>query len=181
MVVNGADETQALVRGDSTLLDKGVTAIGGDPLIVNAVNDAGQAFVTLAAGLKVGKAGGAPEAAVEAAVAAENEVGAAWPLNRGFVAGEGARASVLTGQVLDRYGGPGGSFLSPAGTPAAARSLSPGVELRPLNSYQVIKPFEASGGRVAPAFGQPGLGLQFDLGQTTVQDLINSGHLRPMP
>ena len=73
MVVNGADEAQALVRGDSTFLDKGVTAIGGDPLIVNAVNDAGQAFVTLAAGLKVGKAGGAPEAAVDPTVAAAAE------------------------------------------------------------------------------------------------------------
>jgi hypothetical protein len=114
-------------------------------------------------------------------LAAEAEAGVAWPLNRGFVAGEAGQASVLPGQVLDRYGGTGGSFLSPAGTPAAARSLAPGVELRPLNSYQVMKPFEAGAGRAAPAFGQPGLGLQFYTGQTTVQDLINSGHLQPIP
>jgi hypothetical protein len=65
--------------------------------------------------------------------AAKTEAGVGWPLNRGFVAGEGGQATILPGQVLDRYGGTGGSFLSPAGTPAAARSLAPGVELRPLN------------------------------------------------
>ena len=102
------------------------------------------------------------------------------PAARGFVAGEGGQASVLPGQVLDRYGDASGSFLSPAGTPAAARSLPPGALARPLNSYQVLQPFEAGAGRAAPWFGQPGGGLQFDLGTKTVQDLINSGHLAPV-
>ena len=115
-------------------------------------------------------------------LAAETGAGVAWPLNRGFVAGEGGQASVLPGQVLDRYGGTGGSFLSPAGTPAAARSLAPGSEALQLNSYQVMKPFKAGAGRAAPWFGQPGGGLQFYTGRgTTVQDLINSGHLQSIP
>lgn len=104
-----------------------------------------------------------------------------WPPNRGFVAGEGGRASVLPGQTLDRFGGPGGSFLSPAGTPASARSLAPGGELRQLHSYEVLRPFEAGAGRASPWFNQPGGGLQFDLGTQTVQDLVNAGILRPIP
>lgn len=120
-------------------------------------------------------------AAEERMVVAETAPEVLWPANRGFMAGEGGQASVLPGQVLDRYGGTGGNFLAPAGTPAAARSLAPGVELRPLTSYEVLQPFEAGAGRAAPWFGQPGLGLQFDLGTRTVQDLINAGALRPIP
>lgn len=103
-----------------------------------------------------------------------------WPENRGFVAGEGGRASVLPGQTLDRFGGNNGSFLSPAGTPASARSLAPGTDLKPLNSFEVLKPFEVDAGRAAPWFNQPGGGLQFDLGTRTVQDLIDAQILRPL-
>jgi hypothetical protein len=101
-----------------------------------------------------------------------------WPVNRGFVFGEGGRASVLAGQTLDRFGGTGGRFLAPGGTPVPMRSLAPGIELKPLNSFEVLKPFEADAGSVAPWFGQPGGGLQFDLGKKTVQDLIETGFLR---
>jgi hypothetical protein len=159
-VGNLVNASSAAWRGDVAATDRYANALGGEGLAT-----------LLTAGM----------VKMIPVPTAETEAGVAWPLNRGFVAGEGGQASVLPGQVLDRYGGTGGSFLSPAGTPAAARSLAPGVELRPLNSYQVVKPFEAGAGRAAPAFGQPGLGLQFDLGQTTVQDLINSGHLQPMP
>ena len=103
-----------------------------------------------------------------------------YPPNRGFIPGEGNPSSVLPGTVVDRYGGAGGSFLSPQGTPAAARSLAPGVETRPLNAYEVVRPFEVDAGRAAPWFGQPGQGMQYDLGTRTVQDLLNSGHLRPL-
>ena len=69
-----------------------------------------------------------------------DDVSVKWPKNRGFVAGEGGRASVLPGQTLDRFGGNHGSFMSPSGTPASARSLTPGTELKPLNSFEVLKP-----------------------------------------
>lgn len=46
---------------------------------------------------------------------------------------------------------------------------------RPLNSYQVIRPIEVSAGRAAPWYGQPGQGIQYDLGTQTVQDMLNSG------
>ena len=109
-----------------------------------------------------------------------DDVSVKWPKNRGFVAGEGGRASVLPGQTLDRFGGNHGSFMSPSGTPASARSLTPGTELKPLNSFEVLKPFEVDAGRAAPWFKQPGGGLQFDLGTRTVQDLIDAQILRPL-
>ena len=87
-----------------------------------------------------------------------DDVSVKWPKNRGFVAGEGGRASVLPGQTLDRFGGNHGSFMSPSGTPASARSLTPGTELKPLNSFEVLKPFEVDAGRAAPWFKQPGGG-----------------------
>jgi RHS repeat-associated protein len=107
------------------------------------------------------------------------ETATVYPPNRGFI-GTPGRASAVPGAQLDRYGGPGGSFLSPAGTPVGARSLAPGAELRPLSTYEVIKPFEMDAGTVAPWFKQSGGGIQYDLGTTTVQDLINGGYLRPV-
>jgi hypothetical protein len=46
--------------------------------------------------------------------------------------------------------------------------------------YEVAKPFEVEGGVAQPAFGQRGFGWQYFLGNRTVQDLIDSGHLRPV-
>jgi RHS repeat-associated protein len=104
-----------------------------------------------------------------------------WPPNRGFVDGEGGPATMLPGHLVDRYGGPDGTFLAPAGTPPEMRSLAPGSELRPINTFQVVVPFEVSAGNAAPFFGQPGRGLQFDTAPSTVRDLVNSGALQPVP
>lgn len=103
-----------------------------------------------------------------------------YPPNQGF-AGASGEASLVPGTIVDRYGGTGGSFLSPQGTPPWARSLPFGAETRPLNSYQVMQPINVNADTAAPWFNQPGGGLQFDLGTRTVQDLINSGHLKPLP
>jgi len=62
MAANGLDEAQSLIRNDSTLLDKAVTRIGDDPLIVNVVNDAGQIAVGVTAGLKATEPSQAPVA-----------------------------------------------------------------------------------------------------------------------
>lgn len=142
-----------------------------------------QAAAMQAAEMQQGSASHSYEVASIYSLAAESRLAGAgeivWPPNRGFVAGEGGQATVLPGQTLDRFGGTGGSFLAPEGTPIPARSLAPGTELRPPNSYEVLQPFEAGAGRAAPWFGQPGGGLQFDLGKMTVQDLIDAGVLRP--
>ncbi|MGQ0584372.1 MAG: TNT domain-containing protein [Reyranella sp.] len=104
-----------------------------------------------------------------------------WPDNNGF-AGEPKKVTLTPGTVVDRYGGPGGSYLSPKDTPPEARSMRPGTGTRPLNVYEVVKPFEVDAGPAAPHFNQPGGGTQYYLGtQKSVQDLIDSGHLRKLP
>lgn len=102
-----------------------------------------------------------------------------YPPNQGFV-GASARASLVPGTVVDRYGGTDGFFLSPQGVAPWARALSYGAESRPLNAFTVLKPIEVDAGRAASWFNQPGGGMQYDLGTSTVQDLINSGHLGPL-
>jgi len=74
------------------------------------------------------------------------------------------------GQYVDRYGAEKrGTFLAPEGLSFAARSLPPsslnGDPAWSCNyhSYQVIKPFAVNAGPIAPGFGQPGGGLQFQL------------------
>ncbi|SRR5213594_3772292 len=103
-----------------------------------------------------------------------------YPPNSGF-AGASGEATLVPGTIVDRYGGTGGRYLSPQGTPPWARSLQFGAETRSLNAYEVVRPIDVNAGTVAPWFNQPGGGVQFKLGTgTTVQDLINSGHLRPL-
>jgi hypothetical protein len=41
------------------------------------------------------------------------------------------------------------------------RALPPNTNTNILNLYTVIKPFEVQVGTIAPAFGQPGLGIQY--------------------
>jgi hypothetical protein len=42
--------------------------------------------------------------------------------------------------------------------------------------YEVVKPVNAQAGPAAPAFGEPGLGLQFKFDQS-IQKLIDQGYL----
>ena len=66
------------------------------------------------------------------------------------------------------------------GVSAAARSLPSGGALQ-LNTYQVVKPFEVYGGPAAAAFGQPGGGMQYDLGKgRSVQSYIDDGSLKQL-
>jgi hypothetical protein len=95
--------------------------------------------------------------------------------NYGF-AGEPAPATLVPGTLVDRFGYPGGTFISPEGTPFIQRSLAPGTQYSPYNVYQVLKPIDVNTGQIAPAFGMPGNGMQFQL-PSSVQSLIDSGHL----
>jgi hypothetical protein len=85
---------------------------------------------------------------------------------------------LATGTRIDRFGGEGGTFVSPEGTPEAMRALPPGATARPYNVYEVVTPFEVQAGTVAPAFGQLGLGLQYEL-PDSVANLIEGGFLKP--
>jgi len=101
-----------------------------------------------------------------------------YPPNRGFD-GRPVKTTLEPGTIVDRYGGTGGSFASPRGTPPWARSLPYGAENRPLNTYEVVKPLEVDAGRAVPWFGQPGGGIQYDFGRS-IQELIDSGYLKPL-
>jgi hypothetical protein len=78
---------------------------------------------------------------------------------------------------VDRYGYEGGTFVSPEGTPYENRSLAPGTETKPYNVYEVVQPVEVQGGEVAPWFGQPGGGIQYEFSDS-IENLVNAGVLR---
>ena len=102
--------------------------------------------------------------------------------------------TIRPGQEVDRFGSEYGSFLAPLDTPYADRALPPQSldDFDPAYTcnyhlYRVLKPFEAEAGPIAPGFGQPGLGLQYQLvssllpgapATATVMWLISNGYLQ---
>jgi len=105
----------------------------------------------------------------------EDEGITVFPPNRGF-ADTPERMTLQPGTIIDRYGSPDGRFVSPQGVPAVARSLPSGAANSPVNTYQVLKPFDVYGGPAAPAFNQPGGGMQYEL-NSSVQELVEQGYL----
>ena len=85
-----------------------------------------------------------------------------YPPNNG-AQGDWCATHLYEGDQVDRYGFPGGSFVSPAGTPYGERALPPDTAGKPYNLYTVVKPFPVAVSRVAPAFGEPGGGVQYKL------------------
>ncbi|MGE7437705.1 TNT domain-containing protein [Kitasatospora sp. NPDC001175] len=81
---------------------------------------------------------------------------------------------LLPGQDIDRYGSEHGGFLAPEGLPYASRSIPPqsldGSPAAACNyhDYRVLKPFAVHAGPIAPWFGQPGYGLQYQLNAALV-------------
>lgn len=102
-------------------------------------------------------------------------------------------SSLHPGQDIDRYGSVYGSFLAPAGTPYADRSIPPAsLESTPAAScnyhdYEILKRFDVDAGPIAGWFDQPGGGLQYQLdgrlipgapAQLNVQWLLQNGYLQ---
>ena len=103
-----------------------------------------------------------------------------FPTNNGFL-GATEKQFLMPGQTIDRFGGSGYSrFFSPAGTSEAARTLPAGSAGQQLRSFEVMKPFSADVGTVAPAFGQPGLGQQF-VTPVRLETLLKRGIVRESP
>ena len=96
-----------------------------------------------------------------------------WPPNNG-ADGPIVTEYLYAGTRIDRYGGPTGKFVSPEGTPYPGRSLRPGTYRETYHAYEVIKPIPVQMSRVAPWFGEPGGGIQFQL-PTRVQTLLDNG------
>ncbi|XVQ81863.1 TNT domain-containing protein [Microbispora siamensis] len=78
-------------------------------------------------------------------------------------------AKLPLGYKVDRFGGEGGAFLAPFGTPFPKRSLRPNnlnnvpgdAHLCNYHAYRVIRPFLVDAGPAASAFQMPGQGEQF--------------------
>jgi Tuberculosis necrotizing toxin len=121
-----------------------------------------------------------------------------YPPDNGYITGPGGspeetQGSLYAGQDIDRYGSVYGSFLAPAGLPYSARSIPPqnldGTPAARCNyhEYQVLKSFSVDEGPIAPWFGQPGGGEQFQLDGSlvggappalNVQWLLSNGYLQ---
>jgi len=99
-----------------------------------------------------------------------------YPPNRGFL-GEPVDTTLEPGTRVDRYGGPGGTFASPEGTPFEARSLRSTAINSPYNVYEVVNPVTVQGGITAPAFGYGCGGIQYEFG-SSFQDLIEQGIIK---
>ncbi|MGP3227879.1 glycohydrolase toxin TNT-related protein, partial [Serratia nevei] len=103
-----------------------------------------------------------------------------WPAKLGF-AEEPVQATLPVGTRLDRYGKTNGSFLSPQGTPQEQRALAPGSLAEQYHQYEVIKPLPVIQGKIAPAFGEPGGGIQIlpDMKERVdVQWLLDNKYIR---
>jgi len=102
------------------------------------------------------------------------------PNTDGFLNGVSEESSLKVGTVIDRYGYPGGAYLSPADTSYKARALNPGKNYTsPYFTYVVLKSLEVKSGEIAPWFGVEGMGTQYYLGKdTSVQDLIDGAYLK---
>jgi Tuberculosis necrotizing toxin len=97
-----------------------------------------------------------------------------YPPDNGFLIANGHpveyQIPLGVGQDLDRFGSLFGSFLAPEGTAYAQRALPPMSldNFDPMftcnyHEYQVTKSFLVESGPIAPGFGQPGLGRQYQL------------------
>ena len=71
------------------------------------------------------------------------------------------QVEVRAGDVIDRYGGDYGNFASPDGTHYPQRALPVENLTQPYYRYRVLRPLPTNKGVVAPAFGEPGGGIQY--------------------
>ncbi|KAF2404465.1 hypothetical protein EJ06DRAFT_526545 [Trichodelitschia bisporula] len=112
-----------------------------------------------------------------------------YPGSSGFALDTAGRpmAGNLTlsaGTLLDRFGSEYGSFMSPAGAPYAQRALPPtnlnaaSGAAYPFNYhvYAVARPLVVLAGPIAPWFGQPAMGVQFQM-LKAVGGLVDDGYL----
>lgn len=83
-----------------------------------------------------------------------------------------SRVTLRAGLMADRFGSPFGGFLAPGGTSYGARALPPDslntraddpTHLCNYHLYRVTRAFDVDAGPIAPAFQQPGGGLQYVL------------------
>ena len=86
-----------------------------------------------------------------------------------------------TGDVVDRYGRPGGEYASPEGTPFDQRALPPSSAGAGYHRYEVLKPLPegVTEGKIAPWFEQPGGGIQYKFDHS-IEWYIEHDYLAPL-
>ena len=99
-----------------------------------------------------------------------------WPPNNGFD-GPPIELTLANGTKIDRYGSNNGGFLSPEGTPFDQRALPNNSVNSKFQTFVVVKPLPVNSGKIAPWFGKPGGGTQYQLKDTNVKKLIEDGYL----
>lgn len=121
-----------------------------------------------------------------------------YPPDNGYLRGADGKPiewqqTLAPGQDIDRFGSEYGSFLAPALSPYWSRAIPPAnLDGNPAagcnyHDYRVIKAFPVDTGPVAPWFGQPGFGLQYQLDSTLIPGaparlnvmwLVDNGYLQ---
>jgi len=114
--------------------------------------------------------------AAEGAASLETAIQPYWPANNGFQ-GMANNLELQVGSLIDRYGLGTGTFAAPQGTPFGMRGLPLEALQSPYNIYQVMQPFNVNAGLTAPAFGQLGQGIQYQL-PMSVNELVSQGYLQ---
>ncbi|MER2474958.1 TNT domain-containing protein [Photorhabdus laumondii] len=101
-----------------------------------------------------------------------------WPQNNGAIPGSVSQTTLPKGTILDRFGSETGTFVSPSGVPYPERSLAPGTAAYPPVKYEVLKPIPGvEKGTIAPAFGEPGGGIQYKL-PYNIEYLIKNEYIK---
>ena len=137
---------------------------------------------------KLGKAANKIDNAVDASKAANKGTAVlnqydknGFPLNYGAVGGW-TKDVLPKGHKIDRYdrfGTETGEFFADAGTPVSKRSLDYTPSSEQLYTYEVIDDLPVWKSITAPAYGQPGGGIQYVSEQyQSIQSLIAGGYLR---
>lgn len=101
-----------------------------------------------------------------------------WPPNSGgYAPVDGVMLPV--GSSIDRYGFPGGNFVSPTGTPFAERALPSTYQTsKPYFQYEVVKEIpDVTQAKILPWFGQKGTGTQYQLPKP-VQWYLDNNYLK---
>ncbi|PTY82163.1 TNT domain-containing protein, partial [Heyndrickxia sporothermodurans] len=93
-----------------------------------------------------------------------------WPPNNGFE-GEPYKIKLEKGKIIDRYGSPGGTFVSPEGIPYEQRALALHSDDAPYHKYEILEEFDVEAGKIAPWFDRPGGGTQYFTGNIKVIDI----------
>lgn len=95
-----------------------------------------------------------------------------WPEQYGKP-GTYENTTLKPGTTLDRYGGPGGNFTSPPGTPFGERALPYDISKMPYKKYEVLREIPVEKSEIAPWFDEPGGGVQYKTEQT-IQQLLDA-------